>query len=83
MIYGILSIPFLAAFLYYFSAVRIQKKCFRTMTEEERAEFLLEDIETDEIKVFDSSRAGKWLAVMSVCWFLGYPIIQLHKRITE
>ncbi len=53
------------------------------MTEEERAEFLLEDIETDEIKVFDSSRAGKWLAVMSVCWFLGYPIIQLHKRITE
>ena len=79
MINILFAIPFGAAWLYYFAASRIQDKCFRTLTEEEKKEFDLEGLEDGEIRMFDASKAGRWLAVMSVCWFIGYPVIQLQK----
>lgn len=79
MIYTILSIPIGAAGLYFFAASRIQKKCFRILTEEEKEELELDSLKDEEIRIFDATRAGRWLAVMAVCWWIGYPVIQLHK----
>ena len=79
MISTIFAIPFLGAFLYYFAANRIKNRCFRTLSEEEKKELGFEEYKDEEVKMFDASSAGRWLAVMSVCWFIGYPIIQLQK----
>ena len=79
MINILFAIPFGAAWLYYFAASRIQKRCFRTLTEEEKKEFDLGEMKDEEIRIFDASLAGRWLAVMSVCWFIGFPVIQLQK----
>lgn len=79
MINIIFAIPFLGAFLYYFAANRIKSRCLRTLTKEEKEELGFQDYEDEEVKMFDATAAGRWLAVMSVCWFVGYPIIQLQK----
>lgn len=81
MIYTILAIPFGAAWLYFFAASRIQNKCFRELTDEEKKEFDLVELKDNEVKMFDATRAGRWLAVMAVCWYIGYPVIQLEKMI--
>ena len=80
MIYTILSIPFGGAFLYFFAASRVQTSAFRNLTEEEIEEYGIEDTDA---KVFDPAKAGRWLALMSVCWYLGYPIIKLHKLLSK
>ncbi len=79
MIYTLLAISFGASALYFFAASQIQKKCFRILTEEEKEELGLGSIKDEEIRIFDSEKAGRWLAVMAVCWWIGYPVIQIHK----
>jgi hypothetical protein len=83
MIYTLLSITFGAAGLYLFAAERIQKKCFRVLTKEELKELNIEWDEDEEVRLFDATKAGRWLAVMAVCWWLGYPVIQIQKWLTK
>ena len=80
MIYTILSIPFGATALFLFCASQIQNKYLREMTEEEKEEF---GILEDDVKILDSDKAGVYLGTMSVCWYLGYPIIKLNNLLTK
>jgi len=50
------------------------------MTEEEKEEF---GILEDDVKILDSNKAGVYLGTMSVCWYLGYPIIKLNNLLTK
>lgn len=79
MIYTILAIPFGAAALYSFSARVIRKKCLRDITEQESDDLDIPEEDRDGIKVFDSTRAGRWLAVMAVCYYPAFPLLQIEK----
>lgn len=84
MIYGILSIPFGAAAIYYICANSIKNNCFIEITKEVKEELEELGVSVEEgSKMFDTEKARWRLLAMAICWYLGYPIIQFHKKITE
>ena len=83
MLYTILSIPFAAAALYDLSARIIKRKCFRDITQQESDDLDIPEEDREGLKVFDTSRAGRWLAVMAVCYYPAYPLLQIQKWLTS
>ena len=80
MILTILSIPFGSAFIYNLAARQIAKRCFRRLTKEEIERY---GEASDEARVFDNKKAGRYLAVMAVCYYPAYPLLIIQRWLTD
>ena len=79
MIYTLIAIPFGAAALYNFTAGVIAKRCFRELREDEVKDMGLSKKEAEGAKIFDVEKAGRYLAVMAVCYYPAYPLLMIQK----
>lgn len=66
--YILLSIPFLAAFLYYLAVKKIAD-CFTKISEDEYT--------------LDEQRAAVWSAIAIIGFYVGYPLIWLRRTLAR
>lgn len=83
MIYTLIAIPFGAAALYNITAGVIAKRCFRELKDGEAEEMGLSKEDAKGAQIFDVEKAGRYLAVMAVCYYPAYPLLMIQKWLNK
>lgn len=77
-IFSVISTMVLCAFIYDYCADSVRDKCFSSLTKQEAIDLFGEecivDEDDDEITIFDSSKASKYIITMLITYYPSFPV---------